>query len=611
MEQVEKLTFPFKNTYEKVFQGNEYLVNIKAQEDKLNLLIEEKLSVRRWRGEFSPEDCQNITFKAKFEIPYYKFVEFLVFSLMNKSDKILVDLLSFQDLQLLKAKRSNNTAPKLEASNPEQNNRRYMILTIMAGAKNVHYPLFLNLMNQSDPESLKRTLKRVSEEYSKMKTFDSEARSSSMSSTCNEFWKNGIANYNPIVEENKQLKAHFDKLKEIKKVLKTHPKDIKTMKDDFEVYRKKSELEVKQLRKDLEEVQTELDNTETQFSETQNSFNKDYTHEVEELRGKLSTLSIQLETERKEAKKKELQIDREYNEYYDLLHQDHGNERKLRVQVRKLENEFEQLLKKLDIVSRAKGFSKGRSNSRSKVQRTQFRSSGSRKPVYKTGSNYSSPAVRNNSNKKNKYSPSNRSNNSLRRKSPSAASTGSKKKSSSRNSSEKGSPGNRLYSPSGRPRDNSPNGNQRMAGAVDRVQQAFSPKNKNKGPTKQEIYKRYNGLLKNKRSKHGSNASSRGRPGSSSVYSKNAKRKTSVNRNGSVRSGKSSKSKKGINSNTGKNFNKYEKEIKMKEFEDSSAKKSKESFSSSNNEAEIGAIQEKIRNLEKLLEQNKAQQAEN
>ena len=51
MEQKEKLTFPFMNTYEMMFQGTEYLVNIKAQEDKLNLLIEEKLSFNRWRGE--------------------------------------------------------------------------------------------------------------------------------------------------------------------------------------------------------------------------------------------------------------------------------------------------------------------------------------------------------------------------------------------------------------------------------------------------------------------------------------------------------------------------------------------------------------------------------
>jgi len=49
----------------------------------------------------------------------------------------------------------------------------------------------------------------------------------------------------------------------------------------------------------LEEVQTELENTESQFSETQSSFNKDYTEDVEELRSKLSTVSIQLENARK------------------------------------------------------------------------------------------------------------------------------------------------------------------------------------------------------------------------------------------------------------------------------------------------------------------------
>jgi len=99
-------------------------------------------------------------------------------------------------------------------------------------------------------------------------------------------------------------------------------------------------------------------------------------------------------------RKKVEEIEKEYSDCYHSAHKDQAQEKRLRVKVRQLENEFEQLLKKVDIVSRAKGFTKGRSNSRTKIERTKFRSFGSRKPLHKARSNYSSPAYRNNSKNK-------------------------------------------------------------------------------------------------------------------------------------------------------------------------------------------------------------------
>lgn len=209
----------------------------------------------------------------------------------------------------------------------------------------------------------------------------------------------------------------------------------------------------------------------------------------------------------------------------------------------------------------------------------------------------------------NKYSPSNRSSN--RKNSPSAVSTGSKrKKTPSRNSSDGSPTGNRLYSPSGRPRDNSPNSNQRKPGAVQRFHQAVSPKSKSKKLTKQEIHKQYNEKLreKNKRSKHGSKVSSKGRPGSSSIYSNKSKKKnTSMNRSGSARSKKSSRIKYSNKSKDGKYLPKYEKEVKMKELDDSSAKKRKNKLVSCPDENEIQDIEERINKLQNILESSQAQ----
>lgn len=42
--------------------------------------------------------------------------------------------------------------------------------------------------------------------YRELKSFDGEARSSGFSTKTNEFFRTGMANYNPTFEENKQLK---------------------------------------------------------------------------------------------------------------------------------------------------------------------------------------------------------------------------------------------------------------------------------------------------------------------------------------------------------------------------------------------------------------------
>jgi hypothetical protein len=440
-----------------------------------------------------------------------------------------------------------------------------------------------------------------------------------------------MANYNPALEENKRLKKKLTMLLEAKKEggavgssnLKTK---LNTIKDDFELYKKRTELEVLKLKRKIEETQTELNNAGSQFGDTQSSFNKDVTEDIEELRTKLSTVSIELENRRKENRKLMAKNAKELEDYYSMLGQDQGEEKKLRVRVRQLENELEQTLKKIDIVSKAKGFTRGRSNSKTKVERTQFRNSGSRKPLYPGGSNYSSPAIRNN-NRANKYSPSNKSTGSnYRKNSPSAVSNASKKKTvQPKNSSNKGSPVNRLYSPGGRPREHSPNGSQRKPGAVQRAQEAFSPKSK-KGPTKAEIYKRYNGLRnsKDRKSKNGSNASPTNRPSSGSIYSNQGKR---VARKGSTNRSNSARSKRGAKGDTDgktshtKYANYEEREVKLNDtnsniqgYRSGDKERPNKSYSynpdadpaTEGREKEISAIEDKISRLEEMLKMAKA-----
>lgn len=134
---------PFKNSYEMSFRGTEYIVNVKAEMEKLNILIEEKLTVQRWKGEWTSKTVESITQRANHEKSYADFVKIFLIALEQKSRRIYIDFLNFQDIQMFKAKRSNNEEAIKKASSTDalQNTKRYVILTYMTEYDKAHFPL--------------------------------------------------------------------------------------------------------------------------------------------------------------------------------------------------------------------------------------------------------------------------------------------------------------------------------------------------------------------------------------------------------------------------------------------------------------------------------------
>ena len=55
---------PFAKSVESTFHGKEYILNIKADEEKMRMLIEEKFSYNRWKGEYSNTHIEEMTEKA-------------------------------------------------------------------------------------------------------------------------------------------------------------------------------------------------------------------------------------------------------------------------------------------------------------------------------------------------------------------------------------------------------------------------------------------------------------------------------------------------------------------------------------------------------------------
>lgn len=88
-------------------------------------------------------------------------------ALRQDSDTVFVDLLTYGDLEALKASRSGGADTPLSSTIPP-NNKRYLILTYAAEFDRVHYPLPLAFDEAPDSEHLRCIIAKLREELDKV-----------------------------------------------------------------------------------------------------------------------------------------------------------------------------------------------------------------------------------------------------------------------------------------------------------------------------------------------------------------------------------------------------------------------------------------------------------
>ena len=265
-------------------------------------LLRRNYIINKWRGEYTYNYIEEMTQKANSQRKYQVFVKMLLAALDKSSEVVFVDFITFQDLEIFKAKRNNDPDKMLKAQsiNSQKNSRRYLIMTFSNDMEQVHYPLVLSQVNSNDTGELKEVLNRLSVAYEEAKSFDTEARLSSYSNTTNEFFRKGMAEYNPLIEENEQLKKKYKMLLKAKEEVETMSShSVPTSAIKF----KNSPIDKLELGKGNSKIEdTKTEGNVSQLGETQNSF-KSFDDEIEVLRTRLSTVSIELENKRKEYKK--------------------------------------------------------------------------------------------------------------------------------------------------------------------------------------------------------------------------------------------------------------------------------------------------------------------
>jgi coiled-coil domain-containing protein 61 len=118
----------------------------------------------------APADVEDITSKTGSFKKFSVFVRMLQSAVLQQSDSVFVDLLTCQDLEMLKAKKAAAAAGSDAAGGPAQqqqqaralpgslSSKRYLILTYASEFDRVHYPLPLLADVQPNPARLKEVI---------------------------------------------------------------------------------------------------------------------------------------------------------------------------------------------------------------------------------------------------------------------------------------------------------------------------------------------------------------------------------------------------------------------------------------------------------------------
>jgi hypothetical protein len=144
-----------------IFGSVDYVLYISTAENKiLRIEIEEDCTPKRWFGEFSAQYIEEITHMTGNFKTFNVFLSMLLSSLEQNSDSVLVDLLTYADLELLKSRRAGKPDTSVILS-AQGNKKRYLILTYTVEFDRVHYPLPLAFVDHPSTESLQRTIDRL------------------------------------------------------------------------------------------------------------------------------------------------------------------------------------------------------------------------------------------------------------------------------------------------------------------------------------------------------------------------------------------------------------------------------------------------------------------
>ncbi|KAL1488004.1 hypothetical protein ABEB36_015382 [Hypothenemus hampei] len=145
------------------FHNQEYLFKMGVLNGNLEILITDKNSGEDWQCSYDATYIENLTQKTGNFKQFDIFVAMIKSGLLHTSECVSLDLLAFEDLELLRSRKVT------KSFNPANSNRRYLILTYVVEFDKIRYPLPLEYCGPPDPVILQATIRRLESELARTK----------------------------------------------------------------------------------------------------------------------------------------------------------------------------------------------------------------------------------------------------------------------------------------------------------------------------------------------------------------------------------------------------------------------------------------------------------
>jgi len=157
----------FSKTARRTFHDVPYVLTISGDAETLGMEVEHVEDGRRWRSQFGARFIEEITQRTGNHKKFDVFIKMMLSALAQESDAVYLDVLTARDLEMLR-RHANPQGPPT-TSTAGQSDKRYLILTYRAEFDKVHYPLPLQLDEQSEEDTLRALVSRLRADLSEAK----------------------------------------------------------------------------------------------------------------------------------------------------------------------------------------------------------------------------------------------------------------------------------------------------------------------------------------------------------------------------------------------------------------------------------------------------------
>jgi coiled-coil domain-containing protein 61 len=268
----------------------DYYVNmfLIESDDKMAIELGEMYSADTWRGVFESSYIEDLTRKTGNYKSFQIFVNMLKTALKKESNTVSIDILTYADLEALRAKKSssnnNNNYNQNNVSSVSSNltsNKRFLILTYNVEFDRINYPLQLNYQGKTDIHLLLDTIKKLKAKIQRYENADLNYNSSQKLPKKLEQELERLRRENSLMqeeiqrlkaaasnsddcmsdehEEEEEEKDAFSRQQPKKKTTTTHQNEVKILKQIIKTIEEKSIKEKNMLQKQLQKKKQECD----------------------------------------------------------------------------------------------------------------------------------------------------------------------------------------------------------------------------------------------------------------------------------------------------------------------------------------------------------------